>query len=801
MKKLVLSLLLLVSAANAQVGIGTETPNDAAVLDVTSTNKGFLPPRLTTTQRNAITNPVAGLVIYNTTTNCLNIFVGSIWNETCGTATQGLVSTIDCLSAANNGSLYSGVSASSVSSDISYAGGNGLPYTGQTVTSTGITGLTATLTAGTMASGVGSLNYSITGTPSAVGTASFAINVGGQMCTLTRSVVLLGTIASINCAGATINGTLNSGTSASGVTAVIPYTSGNGGVHNGQTYPSVGVTGLTATLTPGTFANGSGTLTYTITGTAFYSGTALFGVNIGGASCTLSIPVVHSGSLNCGSVTNNGTLTSGQSAIGVTSVIPYTSTYSDSHNGQTVTSTGITGLTATLVAGSFVSGSGSLTYTITGTPSAAGTASFAINIAGQTCTITRTVSLLGTIASVNCSSATNNGTLTSGSAASGVTSELSYTTGNGGVHNGQSVTSTGVTGLTATLVAGSFATGAGTLSYSITGTPSAAGTASFAINIGGQTCTLSITVAVAGVYCTGTATTVVEVTSPYTSRVWMDRNLGATQVATNATDANAYGDLYQLGRGSDGHQCRNSTVTTTLSSTTTPGNSNFIQATPHWITGTTVSLWQGVNGVNNPCPNGFRLPTYSELYAERLAWRNAGLDGFTSFFKGTYAGMRIGHTNNLLNVGSQGHYTTSSGAASTNPASHSQQQITLVGDVGSYNPAYALSVRCIKDLAPSVTNINCNDGTANATIGTLTSGVVASNVASNVKIVGTASGFFPGQTVNSTGVTGLTATALSTSLEYSYILYTITGTPSGSGTASFAINIAGKTCTLTRTVN
>jgi hypothetical protein len=56
-----------------------------------------------------------------------------------------------------------------------------------------------------------------------------------------------------------------------------------------------------------------------------------------------------------------------------------------------VTSTGVTGLTATLAAGSFASGAGTLTYTITGTPASAGTATFAINIGGQTCNLTRTV--------------------------------------------------------------------------------------------------------------------------------------------------------------------------------------------------------------------------------------------------------------------------------------------------------------------------------------------------------------------------------------------------------------------------
>ncbi|MFT7002526.1 MAG: hypothetical protein ACJAVW_003569 [Spirosomataceae bacterium] len=48
------------------------------------------------------------------------------------------------------------------------------------------------------------------------------------------------------------------------------------------------------------------------------------------------------------------------------------------------------------------------------------------------------------------------------------------------------------------------------------------------------------------------------VTNPTTGKIWMDRNLGATRVATSSTDAYAYGDLYQWGRATDGHTLRTS---------------------------------------------------------------------------------------------------------------------------------------------------------------------------------------------------------------------------------------------------
>lgn len=68
------------------------------------------------------------------------------------------------------------------------------------------------------------------------------------------------------------------------------------------------------------------------------------------------------------------------------------------------------------------------------------------------------------------------------------------------------------------------------------------------------------------------------VVNPTTGRVWMDRNLGATRVATSGTDASAYGYLYQWGRDGDGHQIRTSGTRSTKSSSNTPGHDDFITA-------------------------------------------------------------------------------------------------------------------------------------------------------------------------------------------------------------------------------
>ena len=79
------------------------------------------------------------------------------------------------------------------------------------------------------------------------------------------------------------------------------------------------------------------------------------------------------------------------------------------------------------------------------------------------------------------------------------------------------------------------------------------------------------------------------------------------RVATSSTDAAAYGALYQWGLGTDGYQVVTSSTKNTLSSSDVPGHASFIIGTniPDWRSTQNNNLWQGVNGINNPCPLGF----------------------------------------------------------------------------------------------------------------------------------------------------------------------------------------------------
>jgi hypothetical protein len=64
-----------------QASMGTASPNASAQFQINSTTRGFLPPVMTTTQKNAIASPAAGLVLYDSTTNKLQCYNGSTWND------------------------------------------------------------------------------------------------------------------------------------------------------------------------------------------------------------------------------------------------------------------------------------------------------------------------------------------------------------------------------------------------------------------------------------------------------------------------------------------------------------------------------------------------------------------------------------------------------------------------------------------------------------------------------------------------------------------------------------------------
>ncbi|MFM2394223.1 MAG: hypothetical protein RLZZ546_2205 [Bacteroidota bacterium] len=86
MRSLLLYIILFAASFTyaQSIGIGTTTPDSSAILDISSTTKGLLLPRMTTAQRDAIVNPVNGLMIYNIETDCNDTYANFSWLSHCG---------------------------------------------------------------------------------------------------------------------------------------------------------------------------------------------------------------------------------------------------------------------------------------------------------------------------------------------------------------------------------------------------------------------------------------------------------------------------------------------------------------------------------------------------------------------------------------------------------------------------------------------------------------------------------------------------------------------------------------------
>jgi hypothetical protein len=387
--------------------------------------------------------------------------------------------------------------------------------------------------------------------------------------------------------------------------------------------------------------------------------------------------------------------------------IPYNNGNGGVFGEKTIISNSSPGISAYLQSGSLNFGNGKITLIISGKSETSGMKSFKLDFNNKSYEFYLNFSPAPN-ASLN--TLTIDSTLNSGIIIQGVnydaytnitTTTINYTGGNAGSFDGFNVPSTNVTGLTAIINAGILNNGNGIIVVKITGTPTSSGIANFNFNFAGKTCQFSRRVYSNGTYksgtvfCNGTPTAVVDVTNPITGKIWMDRNLGASQVATNSTDAAAYGDLYQWGRGADGHQCRNSANTTTISSLDQPANSYFIIGSgPDWRSPQNNNLWQGINGTNNPCPIGYRIPTYNELDLELNSWSQKNSFGaFASSLKFTKPGYR-NYMDGFLAIGSDGYIRSSTVYGNI-------VWSLIFGDgyanMDKNSRIFGFSVRCIKD--------------------------------------------------------------------------------------------------------
>ncbi len=188
-----------------------------------------------------------------------------------------------------------------------------------------------------------------------------------------------------------------------------------------------------------------------------------------------------------------------------------------------------------------------------------------------------------------------------------------------------------------------------------------------------------------------------------TGKVWLDRNLGATQVCTTFDDSACYGDYYQWGRNFDGHQNSTSGTTDIQATILDPvGHGNFITSSETYdydwahivdeLGSTRAGNWSKTDGTS-VCPMGYRVPTEAELAAETTGVAN-NQDAFASFLKSPSAGYRNYPDGSVVDVGSWG----SLWSASTG-GSRSRVFYFVSGDAnwGCGYRAFSQAVRCLRD--------------------------------------------------------------------------------------------------------
>ena len=215
------------------------------------------------------------------------------------------------------------------------------------------------------------------------------------------------------------------------------------------------------------------------------------------------------------------------------------------------------------------------------------------------------------------------------------------------------------------------------------------------------------------------ATTVTDVT--YGTQTWMDRNLGARRVATAITDVYSYGNHYQWGRPSDGHEITvwNGTshtagrglnnTTATLATTDAPAHGDFItnNTTPFdWRDNNNNNRWATAN--QGPCPAGYHVPTDAEWVIADAAPLGSG--------NGTNGGTTTGWDNNVetfesaLKLPSAGYRDLVSGllgyqgthgfcwsSSVSGTSALGLGFFSAVANSFSDNRAYGFTVRCLKN--------------------------------------------------------------------------------------------------------
>jgi uncharacterized protein (TIGR02145 family) len=593
------ALLLLTIGANAQIAIGTAVPDPSAALDVSSTKKGLLLPRMTSVQRTAIASPTVGLQVYDTTTSSLWYHNGTAWIDTA------------------IGGIYKGSGSLTTNTTVA-AGNNTLAFTTTATNGFSVSGTTLSVDAANNAVGIGttapdsSSILDLTSTnkglllPRVANTAAITTPANGMLIYDLSSNCLkvyqngswsdclsfVSTPLSAVCTGFSGSYCTNGLSSA---TYTVTLT--NNVFSSKQVTPQTtdlslsGITGLNVSaVNPNTAttinAGASITATYTISGVPGSNGTLTGTFSKQGMSCSSTVTVGDTKAVSAASATPTLCINTALNPI-------------------THTTTGSTGIgTATGLPTGVSPAWSSNIITLSGTPTASGifTYSIPINGCGASVNATGTITVTPEMA---VSTASDNPTITNYLAMTNVTRTTTNATGIG--------TATGLP----PGVSAAWASNTITLS----GTPTEEGTFSYRIPING--CGASVnatgTITVNPVVCRA-------LVAPDVYKNFMCYNLGATETSGNPNTPvqGIHGNYYQWGRADVAATASTPAEEISDWNTTSAANNSWLDSS---------------KTVNDPCPAGYRVPTKAQWDAvvannsisKTGSWENEG--NFTSAVK------------------------------------------------------------------------------------------------------------------------------------------------------------------------
>lgn len=412
---------LLSTTLNGQVKIGGDPTqiDPSAILDLESDSKGFLPPRMTAAQRDLIHDPTGGMIIFNTTKSCMEVFNSAegAWKSLCGDESDGSATyTPDCTSLSVQGLYYTGtplnpqtntitlnVNVSEVGTYAIITQGGGMVFVGS----------------GTFTNvGVQTIVLSGKGYPSTVGTNFLAFVIGSSVCNAVIYVANgLSVVSACGTPGTQI-GTLTAGTIVAAGDVQVPLSAiaYTGGTVFGLSTSQVNGIYISSPLQSSFSTASPATADFVISGTPLVPGNTVIPYSINDKlGCTLTVPVT-SGTGRASAVACTGTL-SGTYQVGTaltataTKVISLTVSAIGTFTVRTNTVNGIYfqgSLTAT------ATGVQNVTLTAYGTPLTPDLSTYTVTVSSAattfvTCTFTVTPSLPVTIPAYNnIACATNN---------------------------------------------------------------------------------------------------------------------------------------------------------------------------------------------------------------------------------------------------------------------------------------------------------------------------------------------------------------------------------------------------------